>query len=274
MTEAQTQLSFWRGPIFFIVGCGRSGTTWVRNIFNAHPAVIAGEESYFFCDVTPQIRRAYAAKTGPTGLHRYMAPEGLARGIELLFRRVAWERAQRKPDAIWFGEKTPAHIHRLDDIVEVLPEAKFVHVVRNALDVVASMLDAARSWSPNPHLTAQMATETWRTAVEKGLAAEHQWPGRVLRIQYEDLTGDGIPTIIKMFDFLDLHLQGEEAARIFEETRFERYTNGRRAGEAGGEGKFYRLGLVGGWDRSLSLQESQAIRAVSADLDSRLGYSE
>jgi hypothetical protein len=264
---------YWHGPIFFVVGCSRSGTTWVRNVYNAHPAVLVGEESYFFCDVTPPIRRAYASKNGgPTGLHRYVTSDGLARGIELLFRRIAGERAQKKPEAIWFGEKTPAHVHRIAEIIEVLPDARFVHVVRDARDVVASMLDAARSWSPNPSATAASCAETWRKAVVAGLQAEERWSERILRVRFEDLAHDGAATIKALFNFLDISLDHAQADQISEATRFERYTGGRAPGDPGGEGRFYRLGLAGGWRQNLSAEQQREVLQIAGELHGRLGY--
>jgi len=264
----------WHGPVFFIVGCSRSGTTWVRNIFNNHPAVLVGEESYFFCDVTPPIRRTYSAKDGgPTGLHRYVTTEGLARGIELLFRRLAGERARKKPEAVWFGEKTPAHVHRVSDIVEVLPNARFIHVVRDVRDVVASMLDAARSWSPNPKATAATAAETWRRAVTAGLRAEERWPEKFMRVRYEDLAEDGTTTIRRLFDFLDISIDNQRADGIRDATRFERYSGGRRPGEPGGEGRFYRLGIVGGWQRSLSPVDQSVTLEAAGALHRELRYA-
>jgi hypothetical protein len=265
----------WHGPVFFIVGCSRSGTTWARNIYNAHPAVLVGEESYFFCDVTPSIRRAYAAKDGePTGLHRYVTTEGLARGIELFFRRLVWERARKKSEAIWFGEKTPAHVHRIAEILEVLPDARFVHVVRDVRDVVASMLDAARSWSPNPEATAVTTADTWRRAVTAGLQAEERWPDRFLRVRYEDLAEDGVATIRRLFDFLEIYLDNQQAGEIRDATRFERYTGGRRPGDPGGQGQFYRKGIVGGWRNSLSEADQRIALSAAGGLHRSLGYAD
>src|SRR4051794_8577553 len=41
--------SYGRGiPVFFIVGRGRSGTTWLRSILNSHPEILCWGEGRFF----------------------------------------------------------------------------------------------------------------------------------------------------------------------------------------------------------------------------------
>ena len=52
----------------FVVGCPRSGTTWVRSIFDAHPQVVSGEESHLF----PTLYHAFAGR-GPISERRAAA---------------------------------------------------------------------------------------------------------------------------------------------------------------------------------------------------------
>ena len=45
-------------------------------------------------------------------------------------------------DCSTWVEKTPNHLMYIDDIASYVPEARFVHVLRNGEDVVASIVDA------------------------------------------------------------------------------------------------------------------------------------
>jgi hypothetical protein len=42
-------------PQFFIVGCGRSGTTLLKSILSAHPALYVMPETFFFRSILPRV---------------------------------------------------------------------------------------------------------------------------------------------------------------------------------------------------------------------------
>jgi hypothetical protein len=66
-----------------------------------------------------------------------------------VFRDMLDQRAIESGKDLWV-EKTPRHLHFIDVISEYLPEAKFVHIVRDGRAVVASM-----------HQLAHTNPETW-----------------------------------------------------------------------------------------------------------------
>ena len=41
-------LSSERTPVFFVLGRGRSGTTWLRSVLNSHPEILCWGEGRFF----------------------------------------------------------------------------------------------------------------------------------------------------------------------------------------------------------------------------------
>src|SRR5215210_6462239 len=62
-------------PVFFVVGQGKSGTTWIRNALNAHPEILCrGEGRFFerdFVRVAPpeDLRRGWLKSVQPTSLY-------------------------------------------------------------------------------------------------------------------------------------------------------------------------------------------------------------
>lgn len=265
-------MSIWDGEIFFIVGTSRSGTTWLRNLLNADERILVGEESYFFDDVYPPLLSAYTKRRRPTGIQMYVDRQELHDAVASLFRALAGARAKRKPSAIIFGEKTPAHVRRIGEIKEVFPTSRIVHVVRDPRDVAASMLDAASSWARNDSMTLERAVSLWRAGTEAGLAAALRYPGDVLRVRYEDLHGAPVPTVTQVFQFLGIGIDQVKSQQLFENCRFELYTGGRKAGAPGGKGRFYRLGVVGGWRETFGQEEVALVEKVAGDLMRRLGY--
>ena len=141
--------------VAFIVGSPRSGTTWLQRLLAEHPAVYTGQESNLFdWFVGPMLRKWHRtvamfdghdpSRRDGIGLGAYLNTEEfrdlLRPMIHPRWRRRAWAKARL------FLEKTPAHCLFLPEIVEMLPKARFIHLVRDPRDVVASLLRASESW--------------------------------------------------------------------------------------------------------------------------------
>ena len=100
--------------LVFVVGCPRSGTTWVQRLLSCSPQVRTGQESNLFVDrIGLQLRRWRRAlglqERGGVGLGCYFTEPEL---IELL-RDFMLKLLQRMMDPLtegqFFVEKTPDH---------------------------------------------------------------------------------------------------------------------------------------------------------------------
>jgi hypothetical protein len=124
------------GPIerpIFILGCGRSGTTILGTALSCHPQVTYLNEP----------RKLWAAYFPETDLY---APEGklvlnaqdtTAARSEKLRRLFKYETIKTKKPVL--VEKLPLNSFRLSFIYEIFPDARFVHIVRNGLEVAKSI---------------------------------------------------------------------------------------------------------------------------------------
>ena len=165
--------SVWRpfmshGPIF-LCGPSRSGTAMLRSALNGHPSVhLAGETHYFddlrqrfedpssgvlsselaseaadyFCALS---HRPYGHHGDPT--QGRISPQQLRERAEQLggtgdayFQAYCEIEAEQASKSIW-GEKTPRHIFRINDILTKFPDAKVVCMSRDPRAVVASYRD-------------------------------------------------------------------------------------------------------------------------------------
>lgn len=157
----------------FIVGCPRSGTTLVQAMLARHPDVATLPETAFFehlygelhwrwgdHGVSRRPRRAielgFARRTGRRVLGRLqgklggdgaMVPLRLAGCIER-FVGLLDDHASAAGRTMWI-EKTPNHLLYIPEIERHVPEACFVHVIRDGLDVVASIADANLHYDNN-----------------------------------------------------------------------------------------------------------------------------
>jgi LPS sulfotransferase NodH len=141
--------------LVFLVGCPRSGTTWLQKLLASHPRIRSGEESHFFSlYVGPQLRAWKSQKT-----YHFNSGKGHAAGPPAYFREEEFLDILRnyllellkpvvnclQPDEL-FLEKTPSHALFISEIKALLPESRFIHLLRDPRDVVASLMAASRSW--------------------------------------------------------------------------------------------------------------------------------
>lgn len=152
----------------FLVGCPRSGTTLLQSMLMSHPRIESFPESKFFVRgfggrwrwvVHETLRGWYLWYLLVRWLveNDYMTYEeasnipvswSKARMIEV-FRDMLDRLAMDSGKDIWV-EKTPRHLQVVEAISEYLPDAKFIHIVRDGRAVSASMYKLAHT---NP--------ETW-----------------------------------------------------------------------------------------------------------------
>jgi hypothetical protein len=145
--------------ILFIVGVQRSGTTLLRNILHAHPDVVvmydcafykilAGKYKGIACadlNIDEFIRDLYAVKRfnyqriSPEELKLHLEDECKCEDYAQAIRCVAGSfREQTKPAASIVGIKNPNGIYHLPFIFENWPDAKVIHIIRDARGIYSS----------------------------------------------------------------------------------------------------------------------------------------
>ncbi len=142
----------------FIVGCPRSGTTLLQGMLAAHPQVLSFPETHFFSIAYPRNRLkrlltwpalnlkgvlgSIAAELGRKDLAGKARIGILESRYEEPFIRLLDRVAMDAGKSVWV-EKTPRHLHFLGQIEKRVPGARFIHIVREGRDVVASLYKAA-----------------------------------------------------------------------------------------------------------------------------------
>lgn len=117
-----------------IIGSGRSGTNMLRNILTAIPEV-----STWPCDEINYIWRHGNIRESSDEFTPEMATENACLFIRSKFNEIA-----NTKHCSYLVEKTCANALRVGFIDRVIPEAKFIHIIRDGRDVVAS---AQKRWS-------------------------------------------------------------------------------------------------------------------------------
>jgi hypothetical protein len=299
-------------PLVLVVGAQRSGTTWLQQLLSAHPQIAAGYESNLF---SKYLKDAWALwwteeadrrqHGGTKGLAAYVTIDEWAGLLASVASRVFRNVLNAKPGAVLVAEKTPDHALYLRMVRWLFPTVRVIHMVRDARDVVASVLDASarpwgEGWAPSDAGAAAEMWVQWVTAARQDAGA---WRDFHLEVHYESLAAAGPSTLDRIFRFLGVPLAAGPTSDIYDMFSFDRVRAGtapkteifagelrRELEQAAGstdpsdldklaaagrppEG-FYRQGRVGGWRDALSETQVQAVLNVAGTLLGELGYGE
>jgi hypothetical protein len=194
------------GPPIFVIGCQRSGTSLLRRILDSHSSIACPPESKFLLP-TVQILRDRAAMAGLDSMGYGRAEVAAALGSFASGFFEGYADSRNKPR---WADKTPNYVECLPELWEVLgPEARFVLIVRDGLDVAFSLSDPDRHYPAiDGHVRAAGGSRPigagryWAEQNERIEAFRAAHPDACHRIRYEDLTERPEACLRPMFDFL------------------------------------------------------------------------
>lgn len=258
----------------FIVGCGRSGTTVLREMVDRHSAFAIGAETTFFCDFLNVERLAEIWKLDVEHV-RSLADRSanVVRFAELFFR----EHASREGKERW-GDKTPRNITVLPWLLHAFPEARFIHIIRDGRDVACSRATfrthrlkggkVVKRKQPKTLSYAEAAGE-WVRAVTLGLAYEGH--PRVTSVRYENLVDDPETELRRLCGFLGVEFESQMIKA--RDDRDVTTDPGRLLHNPGAAGAVTKKAM-GRWRKDLSLVERANVNRIAGELLKILGYTE
>lgn len=197
-------------PAPFIVGVARSGTTLLRLMIDSHPLIAIPPETHFIPAIDPKAdAEAFLSvvlsssrwadfrvdeemfRRDVSSLPRFTASAGL----RIFYRQYA-ERFQKTR----WGDKTPPYAVHIDKIASLLPEARFIHLIRDGRD---SALSFRGLWF-GPGSDAEAHARMWRDRIAKTrqLAAQHRLP--YLELRFETLVRRPEASLRTVCDFLEV----------------------------------------------------------------------
>lgn len=174
----------------FICGMPRSGTSTINHILNLHPHVMIGAERYFNVIqgqlLTPEHfeqDRFLNLQEGDTHSGDGFYQRG--RDIDL---------ADHYQSAMVIGDKYPMMFRRYRHVLEAIPKAKFLYMLRNPLSVCESY-EARASNEADDLWTRDRGYKTalleWNESVRTTLALKSRLPKeQLLVVEYEDIFQD------------------------------------------------------------------------------------
>lgn len=202
--------------LIFIGGAPRSGTTLVQRILGAHSQVYAGPEF----DLLPQImelRNQFLQKVATGRISTYLD----AQETNVIFEEFILSMFQKKANETnksYVSEKSPPNIEVFSELLDCMPQAKYIFVVRDPRAVVASLLEVGKKMradsAPAPlHLTkTRHAVGLVNAMWEKGNKALLRGDN-VLVVHYEDIISEPESIIRNLTSFLGVPFE-ESMLRI------------------------------------------------------------
>lgn len=204
-------------PPFFIVGSGRSGTTLLQVLLDAHANIAIPPESHIFdrfrhvgdpnkkWDDPAKLRdlvkdllhdkkiKAWQLDITEQEFCQLLPEKTFREAVNLVFSLYA----KKKGKSRW-GDKTPKHIFYLREIKAMFPDAKIIHLVRDGRDVAESL----KRVYFGPKRIDKMA-EVWKGFVNTACVyAKKVGPEEYLEIRYEDLVRNKDEVMKAIFNFL------------------------------------------------------------------------
>jgi hypothetical protein len=309
--------------VFFVVGEMRSGTSWLRHSLSDHPEIACGQEGSFF-------GRGYDHEEIPV----YTGPvSSLTRALALSRELKAWHAL---PWNLWsdgydedlknlcrvsvdyflskevartgrriVGDKSPQHTENLNEIYEIYPDARIIHIVRDGRDVAVSAMhhwwrlaqdreggvfdltpeeirirddyaeDRRRFLSEGRSIfmeerLAQLARR-WEYRTGKGRRDGRYFYGeKYLEIRYEDLMLDTPAVFGRVLEFLGAGSEERVIERCLRSSSFERASS-RSQGEEDSD-SFFRKGVVGDWRDVFTDRDRELYKDLAGERLVEFGY--
>jgi Sulfotransferase family len=281
-------------PAPFVCGVTRSGTTLLRLMLDSHPDLAIPGETHWVPKLIKAFERGPQTADDAAALaidHKRwgdfhldakelqerisgLDPVTAADSIRAFYMLYAEREGKHR-----YGDKTPGYVKEMRRIQRVLPEARFVHIIRDGRDVSLSHL--RMNWGPETYAE---SARLWRNRIRK---ARKMAPSvnHYMEIHFEDLVADTEGSLRKVCEFIDLDfdpvmLDYHERAegRLAEKAReLPRKNRPNQPAEARLESHRLakeppRSDRVGMWRERMSDEEVAEYEAIAGDMLVELGY--
>jgi hypothetical protein len=203
----------------FILGSGRSGTTITSALLNQMAGIQIAKETGFLGQYLPRLKTLSEAdnpaplidelsswiqanrfenRASVEGFQAFCRQFGIHGGVALI--HYVWQLDSTTPwdQLSYIGDNTPLYVLAIPGILELFPDARFIHIVRDPRDVVCSI----RKMRFGANHVAVAAME-WHTYLGSWLMAERFIPAaQRIEFRYEDLCTNPLDTLTRLAQFL------------------------------------------------------------------------
>ncbi len=284
-TAAGTPLAGRSGAPVFVVGCPRSGTTVLYHmLLSAGDFAVYRAESHVFNLLGPRFgnlrteadRKELLRLWLKSKLFRVSGLDADFISDKIMtecsgsgdFLRVVMQEVARKQGVRRWADCTPEHVLYMTQIKREIPDAHFVHIIRDGRDVALSYMK--QGWShPLPWDRAErlgVAGLYWDWIVRRGREQARHLGDCYHEVRFEDLVGDPRAALEKLGGFVGQKLDFD---------RIQQAGIGSVSEPNSSFGEESREGFhpVGRWKTKLSMDEVKALETLIGQTLADLKYS-
>lgn len=264
----------------WVIGCGRTGSTWLAEMLGNIPRIRHWHEPYygrFFRHLSEHPEEL--DRKGAFFSRRH--EETWVQGLRDLFFGMARARfPQFGRHALVVKEVNTPELYPW--LRRVFPLSRVILLLRDPYDVLDSYLDMQKpgSWNASfaegrdpldPERVRRTAEHIRETTALALRTYDETPPDRRIRLSYEELLVDPVPGLAACGGLLSVDIDPVEAREIVERFDFRKY-------EQTGPLEFRRKGQAGGWRTSENFARRSPVPEIAGEvllpLRCRLGYQE
>lgn len=172
-----------------------------------------------------------------------------------------------KPGAKVILDKHPNYSQYLDTIVEFLPRAKVIHIIRDGRDVAVSMMSARKRVGHSPG-EINRAAEIWKKFITGCRESKCAQSDSYKEVLYHELLNDTQGLVCELLEFLNLDSEKEVVDLLTREDLVKKEVSSPNPNLKGQRNQF-----GGAWSKNLTLWQRYRFDRIAGDLLVSLGYA-
>lgn len=193
-----------------VLTCGRSGSTVLRFILDAHPKLACPPETRIV-ELCSQMGTTFKLLEGPVAAERSALSDPAAASVRNWITAAFGSYLVREGKSRWC-EKSIGAADSAGRFLGLFPKARFICLYRDCLDVIDSVLEACpfglrgygveQFGAAHPGNSVAAVADYWGTHTRAIIEFEKRHLDRCVRVRYEDLVADPDGESARIFTFL------------------------------------------------------------------------
>lgn len=270
-----------KAPVF-VVGSPRSGTTLLYHmLLSAGNFAVYRSETHIFNVFAPHfgdlsVYRNRQRMTDQWLKSKYFRLTGLDPDrirAELMarcrnagdFLRIVMESVAKAQQVERWADNTPEHILYMEDIKRSIPEALFIHMIRDGRDVALSLekKDWVRPFPWERHKSLLISAIYWEWLVDAGRKTGRKLGSDYMEVRFEDLNSNPQEILTAVGHFIDRDIDYDRVRRVAIGTVSKPETSFAEEGQ---------FSPVGRWKTKLTRSQRGEMESSVGDCLHSLGY--